>query len=224
MIVIGHRGAKGLAPENTIASLLAGIENGVNGVEFDIRITADGIPVLAHNETIHDDSKTAMIVRISTLKQLRERNPNVCTLEEALLAIDRRVQALIELKPGEDPTPVVAIIRQFLDGGWAPTDFCFLSFKYSILKKLHAALPDIPIIVNEGWSAIRATSRARRLGTKQIDMRSWWLWPGVIRSLSSSGYQLYTYTLNNPTQARRWERYGLYGVVTDLPDRYRQEP
>jgi glycerophosphoryl diester phosphodiesterase len=51
-------------------------------------------------------------------------------------------------------------------------------------------------------------------------MNRQWLWSGFIRAASRGNHQLTAFTVNSPRQARRWERAGLYGVVTDYPDRF----
>ena len=52
MLKIGHRGACGHAPENTIISIRKALEIGVDGVEFDIQMSADGVPVVIHDDTL----------------------------------------------------------------------------------------------------------------------------------------------------------------------------
>jgi len=52
MKIIGHRGAKGLAPENTLASMQAALDNNVDAIEFDVRVTRDNVPVINHNPDI----------------------------------------------------------------------------------------------------------------------------------------------------------------------------
>jgi glycerophosphoryl diester phosphodiesterase len=86
---------------------------------------------------------------------------------------------------------------------------------------LHRALPHNPTIVIEKWSGVRARLRARQLGTMTLCMNQRWLWFGFIKGMSRSGYTLYAYTLNNPQKAKQWAKYGLAGVVTDYPDRFK---
>lgn len=81
-------------------------------------------------------------------------------------------------------------------------------------------MPEITLVVNDRWSGVRASRRARRLGTKRITMNHRWLWSGFVKAMAGGGYQLNAYTLNSPRKAARLARHGLYGVVTDFPDRY----
>lgn len=83
---VGHRGAAHLAPENTIRSLRAAVEHGVDIVEFDVLDLADGTLVLAHSDRLLEVSHGAATgsVRSRTLAELREVAPELPTLDEAL--------------------------------------------------------------------------------------------------------------------------------------------
>lgn len=222
MKIIGHRGAGGLAPENTIASLRKALERQVDRVEFDLRVTGDGVVISHHNSRLVDASGTRLKINSHSCKELRAHKPDLVTFEEILEALKRQVPLMAEVKPGESIKPIVTIIKKYLGKGWQVDDFQLGSSSQKTLLELHAALPEIQKVVIEKWSGVRAGRRARQLGTKQISMNQRWLWWGFIRSVSRSGWELYPYTLNNPAKARRWARWGIAGVVTDYPDRFQQ--
>jgi glycerophosphoryl diester phosphodiesterase len=222
MLVIGHRGARGLAPENTVASLKKALEHKVDEVEFDLRVTRDGIVVLHHNRDVVDPNGQRRQIARHSYKELLDHKKDLATFSEALDAIGHEAKLYIEVKPGEPIKPIVAILRDYLSKGWKKEDIYLASFSIKTLVALHEALPDLTLIVNETWSGVRATHRARKLGTKRLSMSEKWLWSGFIRATSHSGYKLVAYTVNSPKRARRWERSGLYGVVTDYPDRFQR--
>ena len=62
MKIVGHRGARGLSPENTIASLEKAIEHGVDMVEVDVRVTKDGVAVLHHDPVVTDPDGAEIII------------------------------------------------------------------------------------------------------------------------------------------------------------------
>jgi len=220
MLVIGHRGARGLAPENTVMSLKKALQHDVDEIEFDLRVTRDGVVVLHHDRDVLDPNGTHRRIAAHTYKELLDHKKDLATFPEALDAINQAVPLYVEVKPGEPVAPIVAIVGDYLEKGWKKEDFRFASFSMKTLSSLHDALPDIALIVNESWSGVRATHRARKLGTKRLSMNALWLWSGFIRGTAHGGYKLVAYTVNNPKQARRWERSGLFGVVTDYPDRF----
>lgn len=222
MKIIGHRGARGLAPENTIASLRKGLEHHVDELEFDLRVTKDGVVILHHDIKLTDPNGNKHLIAECTYEELHARKKDLVTLEEALKTIGHQVPLYIEVKPGEPIKPIVTIIKSYLEKGWKTDYFVLGSKSQKTLLELHNALPGIPKIVIEPWSGVRAHYRARQLGTKQISMNQRWLWWGFIRGFKNNGWQLYAYTLNDPKKAARWAKYGLYGVVTDYPDRFKK--
>lgn len=219
MKIIGHRGAKGLAPENTLAAFEKALEHHVDEIELDVRVTADGITALAHDPFVTDAAGTKVDVATHTFSELQRHKPDLISLDLALATIDRRVPVIVEVKHKVPVAAVVAVVRQFLDKGWEPTDFWLASFDQRVLLALHRELPDVPKIVIETWSGVRATWRARQVGAKRLNMRSWWLWKGFLAPLHRRGWQISPYTINDPAQARRWQKY-LYGIITDYPDRF----
>lgn len=219
-ILIGHRGAKGLAPENTLASISKALTCGVDEIEFDVRVTKDGIPVLSHDTTLHSGEKQLQIAQ-HTFKTLLSLFPSLATLGAALHHIDTKARPHIEVKPDEPTQPIVDVIEEFLKSGkYSSKDLLLASKSQKTLRQLHKALPDIEKVVIHAWSGVIATHRARALGTKRISMRASWLWSGFIRSMNRRGYQLSAYTLDDPLRAQVWQKSGLYGVITDYPDRF----
>lgn len=215
MKIIGHRGARGLAPENTLISLRKAIEHKVDMVEFDVRVTKDNKVILNHNPYIRDAANNKLVITKHSYKELREHKPDLPTLTQALQVLNGKVPIYLEVKPRVDTKPVIRVLKEV-----APKGLWLASKSQKVLRELHAAFPETPKIVIEPWSGVRAHLRAHQVGTKVIAMNKLWLWWGFIRGFKNSDWQLYAYTLNNPAKAKRWQRWGLSGVVTDYPDLY----
>lgn len=164
-------------------------------VEFDLRVTPTGQPVLHHD-------------------RLAGRSTRPTTLIEALKFVDGRVPLYIEVKPGEDIEPIAQLLGKYKGR------YYLASKSQKTLLALHRALPQIPKIVIEPWSSIRARLRAKQLDTNLISMNQRFLWPGFIKFISKK-YELYSYTINSPAKARQWQKYGLAGLVTDRPDLFK---
>jgi glycerophosphoryl diester phosphodiesterase len=218
--IIGHAGARGLAPANTTAAFKKALEHNVDAIEFDVRVTKDNVPILNHDPVLSNASGTRLLIVDHTLAELRKCSPNLATLEGAIRIIDHAVPLHIEIKPGVCSQPIMSIIQQFLDRGWSEQEFSFASFDQRLLLAFHNAFPKCPTIVLDSWSKSRATKRAEQLGTRFIAMNQRWLRKSAIRGMTRRGYLLSAYTVNTPHQARRWEKIGLDGIVTDFPDRF----
>ena len=214
MLIIGHRGARGLAPENTITSLLKALEYKVDMIEIDVRVSKDGVAVLHHNRTLQDESDNKLHIDKYNYEKLKNHKKDLATLDEALKAINRKIPLYIEVKGDVPFKPIVQILKNYKH------KFFLASKIQKTLLELHHALPNVPKIVTEPWSGIRAVYRAKQLGTKTLSMNQLFLWSGFIATMKHRGYELYAYTLNDPVKAKRWAKYGLSGVVTDFPDRF----
>ena len=222
MKIIGHRGARRLAPENTIAGLKKAEGYHVDELEFDVRVTKDSVVVLQHNAYVRDASGRRRAIGKHTYKQLVSYKPDLATLTEVFEVLDQGTRLYIEVKPRVVLAPIVAMVQKQLVQGWASETLLLASKSQKTLLQLHQALPDIQKIVIEPWSGIRAVYRARQVQTKRLSMNQLWLWRGFIAPMARRGWQLSAYPLNNPHKAKRWARYGLYGVITDYPDRFKE--
>ncbi len=238
MKIIGHRGARGLAPENTLRAFEKALEYGVDEIELDVHVTRDGQIVLVHDPFVTDASGGRMTVADHQLAELRRHKPDLITFEEALAFINQRAPIYIDVKPGVPAAKIVRAVRRAFTKGWKGSDFRLGSHDQVILRELHAALPGIQKVVIENWSALRAVRRAQEINTGCICMLDSWLWPGVVRSMARAGYQLYSFppgdrrlwrilkrlhiggASNNPRAVRHWTRQGLAGIVTDYPNRF----
>lgn len=222
LVVVGHRGAKGLALENTAPSIEAAIDYGVDMVEIDLRMSRDGHVVILHDENAVARNGEVVHPHELTLAQLREYFPDILTLEELLPLVNHRCRIMLECKVLEAVEPTVAILNTVLAADWQQSEFMFASFKYDILVAFHKELPEIELVVLDNWSSIRAVRRARKLGTPYLSMDQRYLWWGVIHSLSKK-YKLFCYPNHKlihikHAKPNKWLKYGLYGVITDYPN------
>lgn len=218
MIIIGHRGARGLAPENTLASIRKALACGVDEVEIDIRITSDGVPVLSHDKAVANE-ESVMEIASHTFEALRSFKPDITTLSEALKAVAGRATLYIEVKRGEPTAPIAEAIRRHTRLSRQTPSLLLASKSQRTLMELHSELPDTPTLVIEPWSGLIAVYRARKVGTKRISMRSWWLWKGFLERMQKRGYLITPYTVNKPHKIAKWQPY-IYGVVTDFPNKF----
>lgn len=219
MKIIGHRGARGLAPENTIAAIQKALDYGVDEIEIDVRVTKDQKVVLMHNRKAEHIGKS-LAVSSSTYHELRALKPDIALLEEVIRTINHRVPLMIEIKPGVPTKPIVAIIQQFLDDDWLASDFSFGSFSQRTLRAVHKAMPHIEIVVIVLFSGLYALLRARQVNSRRISISHVFLRPSLVRLARRHNYQVCTYTLNDPVKARPWVKRGVSGIITDRPDLY----
>jgi glycerophosphoryl diester phosphodiesterase len=216
MKIIAHRGARGLAPENTIAAIKEGLKHHPDMIEIDVRVTKDGVCILNHDPKLQDGTTVAS----ATFKQLLARKTDLTTLDKAIQTVNRKVPMYIEVKPRVPTKQIIKLLRSYLDKGWQPEDLWLASFSQKTLRELRQGLPELPVIVNAYFSGVWATWRAKRLGTKYFSLNHRVLWPRFVRSIAKRGWKLTAYTVNNPDEAEQLAKYGIYAITTDHPDRF----
>lgn len=190
------------------------MEHKVDRIEFDVRVTKDGVPILHHDRRLTDPNGQKHWIKQTAYRELKARKPDLATLAEALDAANK-YPLYIEVKSAEVTKPIVQILEARRGDWWLG------SKSQKTLVELHQALPRIPKIVIEPWSGVRARHRAKQLNTDMLSMYSRGLWWGFIKAVSKN-YKLYSYTVNDPKKAARWAKAGLVGVVTDYPDRFKK--
>jgi glycerophosphoryl diester phosphodiesterase len=233
--VIGHRGAAAYAPENTLESLREAARRGASWVEFDVKLTADGVPVLMHDDRLDRTTDGKGAVAATSYEQIRALDAGawfapafagarVPTLAAALdLLLAKGLGANIEIKPCpgrevETAARAVAEIRR----RW-PSDRpapLISSFRPESLAAAKAAAPELPrglLIWEDGIATWRAT--ARELGCATVHCSEHNLTADWAAEIRAAGYGLAVYTVNDPDKARRLVAWGIQAIITDAPDR-----
>ncbi|MGE5546703.1 MAG: glycerophosphodiester phosphodiesterase family protein [Solirubrobacterales bacterium] len=218
--IIGHRGAAGLAPENTLASFALAAELGCRMVEFDVRLSADGVPVVFHDDTLDRCTAGHGPVRARTAGELA--GLGVATLAEVLqLCRSRGLEVNIEIKPDRgDEARTAKAAMAAATASWPHALPAPLVSSFSPLA-LAAAAEAVP-----GWPRALLVERVpadwrRRveaLGCVGINAAHRWLSAGRVAEVKAAGYLLGAYTVNRRMRAEAlWTR-GVDAIFTDRPD------
>lgn len=223
MLVIGHRGAAGLAPENTLEALRAGVKAGADMLEFDIRLTRDGIPVLVHDfHTIRTHRQRSIISR-STLLELQERTADkntIVTLETVLDEFFGEIVLNIELKGRGTGKVAAQLLRdKFItaDDDW--DNVLFSSFKGGELYAVRRVSSDANLAILQNQNPFIFIAYVRPLKLAAVGFHRLYINPFALQIAQRAKLFTYTYTVNRPHAALLLAEQGLDGVVTDHPDR-----
>src|SRR5262245_39123930 len=111
-LVIAHRGASAEAVENTRAAIERAVDLNVDGIEIDVRITGDGVAVLAHDPDLRRLAGSELVVATTPLAELRAAFADLVTLDEAL-ALMPNGAVVLDIKPVKDEelAPIYAAVR-----------------------------------------------------------------------------------------------------------------
>lgn len=225
--VIGHRGACGHAPENTLASFARAAELGCRMVEFDVRLSADGVPVVFHDDTLERCTDGRGRVGARPLAALRRldagRGERIPTLAEVLeLCLARGLGANIEIKPDPGAGRATAVAALDLAGRLWPADRpapLVSSFNREALAAAREILPAWPrgLLVERvpaDWAAL-----AERYGCVALHAHHRALPEATVRAIRARGLAVLAYTVNRSRRAQELWKRGVMAVFSDVPDR-----
>lgn len=232
-LVVAHRGASVELPENTLVAFDRAVERGADAVEFDVRLTADGVPVVLHDPDLDRTTDAAGPVRARTLQELRrvrtDGGHEIPTLAEALAALSGRVAVDIELKnlPGEpdftpDAEPLVEATLDVLESSGFVGPVVLSSFNPASIAHARRAAPDVPTGLLTGYDvdADAALGFAAREGHP-------WVLPfvrmvrganeGLAGRAHAAGLRLGTWITDDPEEAMVLFRDDVDAVATNDP-------
>jgi len=232
-LVISHRTQMGSMPENTIAGIEAAIASGADGIEIDVRATADGTLVLMHDATLQrtvSDPRLLADVTFEESRGLAVLDPfagagaqPIPTFDETLACVAGRALLVIELKEAGLEERVAAAVRAHHAAGWS----WIWCFDADVVARAREVLPEVPGWLN--WSA-RGAARiggedpielSRRIGAAGISVNHLDLDAALVDRARRRGLLTATWTVNEAESLARARDSGVDAICGDFPDRTR---
>ncbi len=226
-IVSGHRGASGLAPENTLAAVRKAMELGATMTEIDVHLTKDGRVVLMHDDSLHRTTDGKGLVVEKSLHEIKTLDAGswfdkayaqepVPTLDEVMDLVRDKMKLNIEIKiSGLEPDiaeRTIAVIREN-----EFSDQCMItSFDHSTVEKVKALAPDI----RTGWIFSKIPGPEIFGGTWEVlsvNYKS--VTPEFMENARAVNKQVYVWTVNKPDIMKSMIQLGVDAILTDYPDR-----
>lgn len=218
--IIGHRGAAGLALENSPDSIRAALSYNIDAIEFDIHRTRDGQLIVLHDSHTGRIAEQRVLVTKKTLAELRalklKNGQQLPTLEELFQIIDSKKPVVIDIK---DLGCSAELLR--LLGKYPQIKASVTSLKYSELKKLRTADPNLPIFVRDLLNPFEILHTARKLRAQGISLNMWLMNPLTYYLARRRNLELRIYTVNSPWLVRFFRRlYPEIVIYTNHPERF----
>lgn len=232
--VIAHRCGGALAPENTLAGLHITAALGLRGVEFDVMLSADGVPVVIHDDELDRTTSCSGPVAGMSARDLAacdagwrhhaafagEPIPSLAALAASCLGLG--LAANLEIKCDDAAgTQIGSVVARAAAELWAgaPSQLLFSSFSERALEAARRAAPQIARgllveVLPADWLA-----RTARLGCVSLHCDARRLDEARVAELRRAGLRLALYTENDAARARRWLALGADAIFTDRPDR-----
>jgi glycerophosphoryl diester phosphodiesterase len=212
MLVFAHRGHHVVFPENTLAAFDAAVRVGADGIETDVRLTRDGVPVLFHDEEV----KGRPIADLARSDLARHTGYEVPTLTEALLRFPNVIWN-IEIKA---PAAIGAVL-QALNAFAAKRRMLVTSFRHDLVAQCARAAP-VPagLLLSHAptdlTTLMSTYGDAKWLRTLVWDQRV--LTPTLLRQARAARWWNFVYDVADPDSLRLLAAHGVDGVITDRPD------
>lgn len=207
LLLLGHRGARLYAPENTIAAFNLSLKHGVDGFEFDVRCTSNKQSIICHDRKLN-----RMAVRSRTWEQIQAScsldNKPPC-LEDVLELYSRTAFLNIEVKVRGMEQVVLQAIKRF-----PPQRGYFISsFLPSVVRKLHAL--DKTLILGAVSKTYWHLRRWKNLPVRYVVPHHNLLTPKLVETLHTAGKTVVTWTVNDPEEMQRVAKLGVDGIISD---------
>ncbi|MEC8192140.1 MAG: glycerophosphodiester phosphodiesterase family protein [Myxococcota bacterium] len=230
-VVVAHRGASALAPENTVAAIEAAVAGGASAVEFDIRQPVDGEIVVIHDATLGRTTNGRGRVNQTTWSTMKALDAGswfgptftgepVPNLGDALDALGERAIAAIEIKTKGEVIP--RIRRELSERGMLDRAI-FFSFLPRQIRAAREHCPSIPALLlidpPNGSSLYPPDTivRAVASGATLVGLKGTSTTPEIVAQAHGRGLPVFVYTVDEPAQVKAMVDAGVDGIITNKP-------
>jgi glycerophosphoryl diester phosphodiesterase len=207
LLLLGHRGARLYAPENTFPAFDLALKHGADGFEFDVRCTRGKQSIVCH-----DHKFNRMVVRRSTLEQIHAKcsiQDKPPCLEDVLQFYQRKAFLNIEVKVRGMEQVVLQAVKRF-----PPQRGYFISsFLPSVVRTLHAL--DSSLILGAISKSYWHLRRWKSLPIRYVVVHYRLLTPKLINALHDAGKTVITWTVNDARTMRLAAQMGVDGIISD---------
>lgn len=214
MLVIGHRGAAGLAAENTLEALQAGIDAGADMLEFDVRVTSDNVPILCHDSKLY-----GMRVASTRLSKLRKAG-KVTTLKAVLDELFGKILLNLEMKSITGIDVVYEMLKKdYIKKADDWDNLLVSSFHATVLLRLRRRSREVNLALLHSINPMSFLVYHRKLNLSAAGWHRLHFNKIVIPLARKLDIFTYVHTVNRPEAALLFAKRGVDGVVTDYPNK-----
>jgi len=221
---IGHRGAMGHEPENTIRSFKKALALDVDAVELDVYVCKTGELVVMHDDKIDRTTNGTGYTEEKTFAELRELDAGkgelIPTLEEVLDVVDKKVIVNIELKGNNTALATCQVIKKYIkENGWSEDDFMVSSFDHHELNKFKQLYPQISIGALVDGIPLSYADCAVQLNAQSINLNLEFINQDFVNDAHDKGLKVYVWTVNDYDDISKIKALNIDGIFCNYPER-----
>ena len=237
IMVIGHRGAAGSAPENTLAAIKEALKQGADAIEVDLHQSADNVVVAIHDDTVDRTTDGEGKVADLTITQLKDLDAGgwfdakfagekIPTLEEVFRTVPEKTVLILEVKEGKETYPGIEsrIVNALRKAG--RTNVILKSFSIEVLEAFerlasdyvrlyvfNAHIPFLNLIVDDGLRLGNAFDQ----NVSWLQKHSSFITDGFVRRAQERGIQVVAWNVHDPAKMREMIGLRVDAIETDYP-------
>ena len=215
---IGHRGAAGHEPENTLRSIERAIEFGADFVEVDVQLTRDGHIVLLHDKRVDRTTNGCGYVSEMLLADVQAldagKGERIPTLKDVLQLTSGRIGVMIELITPGIADQLVDLVREKFDGM-----VIYASFLHAEVAAVRRLEPDALTLALIEAVPIRPTEFAKDVSVTHVGLSIDSITPDFVAAFKRENFKVFVYTVNDPRDILWLRSLKVDGIISDYPER-----
>lgn len=224
MLKIGHRGASGAYPENTLLAFRQAVAFGANAVELDVHACASGEIVVIHDETLERTTNGQGRVDALSLADVKQLDAGlgerIPTLEETLAEFAPHITVLVEIKSSAAALPAARLISRFAAADVPYAHMPLIGFDAGWLKAAKESDPHILIGVTPDWKKPLDPAfcqEAKALKAWSVNPYIGHLHEAFVAEAHALDLRIITWTANAPHEIHLAKTLGVDGIISDYP-------
>ena len=224
IIRIGHRGACGYEPENTLLSFKKALKLNVDMIELDVYLCKTGELVVIHDDKVDRTTNGKGYITEKSFEELRQldagKGEKIPTLQEVLDLTNKKAKENIELKGEGTAKPVSKVIEKYVkEKGWSYDDFLVSSFNHYELLKFSKLNPNIKIGVLIKGTPIGFAEFAEKVNAYSVHLSLEFINKEFVEDAHKRGMKVFVWTVNDTDEMQRMKELGIDGIFSKFPDR-----
>ena len=234
-LIVAHRGSSFEAPENTLPAFNLAWKEGADAIEGDFLLTKDNQIVCIHDGSTKRLADQNLVVRQSTLKELREldvgswkhekfKGTKIPTIAEEFATIPKGKKIFVEVKCGKEIVP--HLVEEIAKSKLKTEQVVLICFKQEVVKAFKQAIPNNKAYWLSGfkknedgvWKPTLETVLATLKDTKADGLDSHHGIPAsAAKKIMKEGYEWHAWTVNDVAIAKKLKALGIHSITTDRP-------
>lgn len=230
-MIIAHRGAKGMAPENTLAAFQLGLSQGCEGIELDVHLTADDEIVVCHDMTLDRTTNGKGLITEKSLAEIKTydaglwfgdefKGETVPTLDEVFDLVPDSIMINVEVKYAYEGRMERKLV-EFLRRRNRLNPVIVSSFDHKCVRRIKQMDSEVKIGLLYQSNLLDPTAYARSFDVEVYSLHPYFqmLDAEDVLKAKKSGLYVYPYTANEEKDLLKLTDLGVSGIITDFPGR-----